>query len=231
MSAISLQDGDNFIRNVATIRLADGGCIESPRLQLRKGATGGLPVALEEIADHLSIDCFEDDIGNLINMAKAACAFIERRTAYVLLPTSYSITMSHFWSGGLKVDRGPLRGDPVLSYQETRDVWVDLPLDTVWSTREDRSFVSRLPGFDASVPKLWRPEDCVRLRFDCGFDSAEESGSGEYPIEDGLKMIMLLITGHYYKNREMLGAADAKNGLQAVELGATSILQSYRQYW
>lgn len=231
MAAISLQDSDNFIRNVATIRLADGGCVESQRLSLRKGATGGLPVPIEEIADHLSVDCPDEEVQRLTMMAKAACAFIEKRTAYVLLPTSYSITMSHFWSGGLKVDRGPLRGDPVLSYQTGRGVWEDLPIDTVWCSREDRHFIARLPGFDSSVPQLWRDEDCVRLRFECGFDAADESGTGELPIEDGLKMILMMITGHYYKYREMLGAAEAKNGVAAVELGATSILAAYRQYW
>ena len=44
-------------------------------------------------------------------------------------------------------------------------------------------------------------------------------------------MLLMMVTGHYYQNREMLGAGSAKNGLQAIELGADSLLGAYRQFW
>ena len=229
MNAISFQDGDNFIRNVATIM--DGGGIDRcrPRLLLSKGAVGGLPVDLEEIMEHLHVDDPEDEEETVRGMAHAACAFIEKRTGYVLLPTEYSITMSRFWSGGLEVLRGPLRSDPVLEYQSDRNVWDAVPDSDVWASRQDRQFTVRtITGFNA--PQVWQPEDCVRLKFSAGFDAADETGP-TLPIEDGLRMILMLITGHYYQNREMLGAADAKYGLEAVELGATSLLGAYRQFW
>ena len=50
-------------------------------------------------------------------------------------------------------------------------------------------------------------------------------------IDDGLRMLLMMVTGHYYKNREMLGLADPKYGLEAVELGAMSLLGQYRQFW
>ena len=92
-----------------------------------------------------------------------------------------------------------------------------------------RGFILRaLSTFDR--PQLWQPEDSIRVRFSAGFDAADESG-GERPIEDGLRTILTMITGHYYANRELLGAADAVSGVQAVELGATSLLGQYRQFW
>ena len=108
-------------------------------------------------------------------------------------------------------------------------VWDSVPDSDIWASPQDRQFTVRtISGFNA--PQVWQPDDCVRLRFQCGFDAADETGP-TFPIEDGLRMILMLITGHYYQNREMLGAADAKSGLQAVELGATSLLGAYRQFW
>lgn len=229
MTAISFQDGDNFIRNVATIMDGGGLARSRPQLLLNKGAVGGLPVDLDEIMNHLHVDDPDEEEESVRGMAHAACAFIEKRTGYVLLPTEYSITMSRFWTGGLEVLRGPLRADPVLEYQSARAVWEPVPDSDVWATPQERQFTVRtISGFNA--PQVWQPEDCVRLKFSCGFDADDESG-GTRPIEDGLRMIMLLITGHYYQNREMTGAADAKYGLEAVDLGATSILGAYRQFW
>lgn len=229
MTAISFQDGDNFIRNVATIMDGGGLARSRPQLLLSKGAVGGLPVSIDEIMDHLHVDDPDEERATVEGMAHAACAFIEKRTGYVLLPTEYSITMSGFWTAGLEVLRGPLRADPALEYQTARGVWEAVPDSDLWASPNDRQFTVRtIAGFNA--PQVWQPEDCVRLKFTCGFDAEDESG-GVMPIEKGLRMILMLITGHYYQNREMLGAADAKYGLEAVELGATSLLGAYRQFW
>lgn len=231
MSAFAFHDGDNFVRNRVTI--SDGGGFGSrrPSLILQRGAVGDLPVSLEALMDHLKVDDPDDDEETVVGMALAACAFIEKRTGWVLLPTSYEVLMPAVWTGGLLVYRGPLRGEPVLAVQTARDQWEDAPSDDVWASRQGRQFTVRQVSGAAALPSPWQAEDCVRLRFECGFDAAEESGDQTLPIDDGLRMILMMITGHYYQNREMLGAASAKNGIQAVELGADSLLGAYRQFW
>lgn len=226
MSQISFEDGDNFVRNRVSIlsssRPWDGA-------SLRKVSTGGLPVPIEEILDDLRVDDPDEESEVVERMCRGACAFIERRTGYTLLPTTYELLASSWWTGGLEVLLAPLRAMGTVSYQGERDVWTDVDAAVFWSSARGRSFIIRgLDGFGG--PTLWQPEDCIRISFESGFDAAEESG-GDHPIEDGLRTILLMITGHYYRNREMLGAADPKYGLEAVELGATSLLGQYRQFW
>lgn len=225
---LSFQNNDNFIRNTVTIPI--GGSF--PRCEIpavQKVRAGELPVDVEEILIDLRVDDPEDDAETVERMARAACAFIERRTCYTLLPTEYEITLDTFALNSWKIDRGPLREVTAIEFQTARGVWEEVDPDLYWTTSGARDFTLRmLQAFKA--PTLWQNEACVRLRFSTGFDSFSESG-GDLPIEDGLRTVLMMVTGHYYKNRELLGAADAKYGLQAVELGATSLLGSYRQFF
>ncbi len=226
MSLVSFENNDNFIRNAVTL-VGDArpwaGCT------LRKVSAGGLPVPLDEIMDDLRIDDPDEEEGVMERMALGACAFIERRTGYVMTPSVYELLASSWWVGGLEVLLAPVREVDSITYQTGRNVWTDADAEQFWTADRGRGFVLRsLSTFDR--PQLWQPEDSVRVRFSAGFDAADESG-GDKPIEDGLRTILTMITGHYYANREILGAADAKSGVQAVELGATSLLGQYRQFW
>lgn len=231
MSAFGFHDGDNFIRNRVTI--SDGGGFGSrrPTLLLQRGEVGGLPVSLDALMDHLKVDDPDEEEQTVVGMALAACAFIEKRTGWVLLPTAYQVLLPAVWSGGLLVYRGPLIGEPILSVQTARDVWTDVAASDLWASRQGRQFTVRQVSGAAPLPTPWQDEDCVRLSFQCGFDAHDESTSENLPIDDGLRMVLMMVTGHYYQNREMLGAASAKNGVQAVELGADSLLGAYRQFW
>lgn len=226
MTSISFEDGDNFIRNAVTVL---GPRLPGRGAQLRKISTGGLPVTVDEICEDLRVDDPDDEADTVERLARGACAFIERRTGFAMLPTVYELSASQWWTGAVEILRGPLREIEGVDYQSDRDVWDPVDGLEYWTSREARSFKLRfLDTF--TRPALWQPEDCVRVRFSAGFDAAEETG-GDLPIEDGLRTILLMVTGHYYRNREMLGAADPKYGLAAVELGATSLLGQYRQFW
>lgn len=226
MSLVSFENNDNFIRNAVTIA---GEARPWAGATLRKISTGGLPVALEEIMEDLRIDDPDEESETMDRMARGACAFIERRTGYVMLPTVYELLASSWWTGGLEVSLAPVREVEAITYQTSRNVWADADPEQFWTADRGRGFILRsLSTFDR--PQLWQPEDSIRVRFSAGFDAADESG-GDRPIEDGLRTILTMITGHYYANRELLGAADAKSGVQAVELGATSLLGQYRQFW
>lgn len=226
MTSISFEDGDNFIRNAVTVL---GPRLPGRGAQLRKISTGDLPVTVDEICEDLRVDDPDDEAATVERLCRGACAFIERRTGFVMLPTVYELSASQWWTGAVDVLRGPLREVSEVEYQSDRDVWDPVDPLQFWTSREARSFKLRFLS-DFERPALWQPEDCVRVRFSAGFDAADETG-GDLPIEDGLRSVLLMVTGHYYRNREMLGAADPKYGLAAVELGATSLLGQYRQFW
>ena len=230
MSAISFHDGDNFVRNRVTISDGGGFGCHRPSVVLQRRVVGGLPVNLDSLMDHLKVDDPDEEEETVVGMALAACAFIERRTGWVLLPTAYEALMPDVWTGGLLVYRGPLRDDPVLSVQTDRGVWAEVAPADIWAAPQGRQFTVRQVSGAAPTPRPWQDDDCVRLTFECGFDAADETG-GDRPIDDGLRMLLMRVTGHYYQNREMLGAGSAKNGLQAIELGADSLLGAYRQFW
>nr|WP_312447160.1 hypothetical protein [Brevundimonas naejangsanensis] len=212
--------------------ISDGGGFgcHRPSVVLQRRVVGGLPVNLDSLMDHLKVDDPDEEEETVVGMALAACAFIERRTGWVLLPTAYEALMPDVWTGGLLVYRGPLRDDPVLSVQTDRGVWAEVAPADIWAAPQGRQFTVRQVSGAAPTPRPWQDDDCVRLTFECGFDAADETG-GDRPIDDGLRMLLMMVTGHYYQNREMLGAGSAKNGLQAIELGADSLLGAYRQFW
>lgn len=224
---VSFQDRDNFIRNMVTIAGCGRGAGGPP---MRKVSTGDLPVPIDEILMDLRVDDPDDDEETVTRLARGACAFIERRTGWALLPTVYEVTLSDWFAGyAMEVLRGPFRQIEGISYQSSRDVWQDVDPEDYWVSPADRSFTLRfLDTFNS--PPLWQPQDCVRIRFSAGFDAADESG-GDLPIEDGLRTVLLMVTGHYYRNREILGLGDARSGVEAVEMGATSLLGQYRQFW
>lgn len=231
MSVISLQDRDNVITNRVTIQsgLSSGVVGSGPSLRIVE--VGDLPVPLEEVIDHLRIDD-PDEEGDLVEtMAKAAAAFMARRTAYVLCRTEYEFTLDNHDFSTIEVDRGPLRGEPVIEIQTARGVWTPVSLDDYWSSVSDRSFRIRKVDGSGSWAQPWQSSGCVRIRFTAGFDSHDESDTG-LPLDPGLKMVLFLVTGHYYKNRELIGAGSAKIGLDAVDIkGAESLLGAYRQIW
>lgn len=223
---VSFQDRDNFIRNMVTIAGCGRGSGGPP---MRKISTGGLPVPIDEILLDLRVDDPDDEEATVERLARGACAFIERRTGFVLLPTVYEVQLSAWPTSSMEVLRGPFRSVEGVEYQAARDDWQAVAADDFWVSSSDRAFTLRFLS-QFAAPSLWQNEDCIRVRFSAGFDAADESGGGQ-PIEDGLRTVLLMVTGHYYKNREMLGLADPKYGLEAVELGATSLLGQYRQFW
>lgn len=233
MSVISFQDRDNVVTNRYTIasgRPSGGSGSWEPTLDLL--SIDGLPCSIETILDHLKVDDPDDEEDTVELMARGAAAFIARRTAYSCCPMKYQIILNDTDFSTLKIERGPLRGDPTIEIQTARGEWEAADSNDYWSSAGDRSFVLRKVEGSGQWPRPWQSEGCVRLTFETGFDAYDEDVDMTRPIEPGLLMIFLLITGHYYKNRELIGAGSAKVGVEAVDVkGAESLLGAYRQVW
>lgn len=225
--SVSFEDRDNFIRNAVTVlgpRVGLG--VET---SLREVSTGDLPIDIDDLLYDLRVDDPDDDRETVTRLAKGACSFIARRTGYVLLPTVFEVITPSWWNGPMEISRGPLRSLESFQFQSARDVWDPVDPEQAWATGRDRTISVRLlDGF--TRPELWQQSDCIRLQFSAGFDAADESG-GDLPLPDGLRTVLTMVTGHYYQNRDMLGLASPRTGLQAVELGAESLLGMYRQFW
>lgn len=226
MSDVAYSDRDNFIRNMVTVRC--GGRVFQPQLR-RLGSSsvsdlGGMPLSVDEVAEDLRFDAPEDELGTIERAMRGAAAFIERRTAYVIIPTEFEVLASSWGAAGhwMDIERGPLRAITEVAYLSAKDTWTPVASMNYWTTTRERSFTLKLIS-DFDRPDLWdeASEDGIRVRFTCGFDPAETGQ--EQPIDEGLQSLWVMLTGHYLKNREL--------EQDKIEQGANALLGAYRQLW
>lgn len=227
MALISFQDGNNFIRNAATVIFGSGRCGEVGKLRTL-ATPGDLPISLEALLIDLSIDD-ADAYGDTVDrLARAAAAFLALRTARCVIQTDYELRLDNWWAGQLEVRRAPLRDLTAIEYLTAKDTWVAVPTDQYWVVERESSFeVMLLDDFD--WPDLWQIHDCIRLQFTAGYDSDTDSGSGsgDFPLDDGLRAVFVMLTAHYFEHRELFAADKVAD----IELAAGSLLGSYRTYW
>lgn len=220
---VSWQDGDNFIRNAVTVRCGDAWSWPRARKLTRDL---GLPIPLDELMLDLRVDS-EDEADTLERIERGCCDFLERRTGQVVMPGTYQVDLGGWWGGPLEIMRAPLRELTGITYLAAANDSQSADLAQFYVEEGDRSFTVQ-PLSTFSRPQLWSEVGRVRLAFDAGFAMSDESGSdaGE-PMDDGLRTILTMLCGHYYKNRELFEAGK----LEQIELGAMAFLGTYRQFW
>lgn len=225
---ISFQDGANFIHNLATVRWPGGRCYNTGDLR-RMAVSQEMPRSIANLLIDLSIDD-EDFADTVQRLAWAACDMLEVRTAQVLRISDYHLTLSDWWLGRIEVRRAPLREFVALEYLASRDNWVAVDPADYWVVPTRDSFtVMLLDTF--SRPTLWQLNDCIRMRFQCGFNSTETTGTDDDPALDApdhLLTTWTLLTAHFYEHRELF-TADKVAGQVAASAG--SLLDSVRTYW
>lgn len=195
----------------------------------------GLPLDLEEVKLALRVDSSDED-GVVTRMIRAAADFAEERTGQVFAAGSYHVLFDDWGccfpcKDGFRreIFRGPLREVTGVSYLSANGVYTATDLASFLISNRGKSFtITPLTDFDA--PDLFMSNDGVRLEFDSGFDPADGDSnlSGEViPLGGGLKHMLTMLVGHYYKNRELFEA----DKMGDLTLGAGSILGAYRQFW
>lgn len=223
---ISFNDGDNFVRNLVSVRCS--GSWSAPWMTGRKMTRDdALPVPIEALMLDLRIDS-DDEQATVVRMARGAAEFLERRTAYVLIPGRYQVDIPGWWNGPLEIQRGPLREMVSISYLQDATTETPVDPDNFFLEEQDRQFsVLALSTF--TRPTLWSEVHRIRLTFDAGFQTPDETSStGDLmPAPDGLLTTFTMLVGHYYKNRELFAAGK----IEEVELGAGNLLAAYRQIW
>lgn len=225
MSDVAYSDGDNFIRNMVTVRGRDGRMTTPPARKMTRDAAA-LPISVADLMDDLRVDS-DDEAETLERMELGACAVIERRTGYVLIPGRYQVDLPGWWTGPMEVMRGPLRELVSVTYLAAPDGAETSVADLAgfYVEEEDRSFAIRsLSTFVR--PELWSEVRRVRLTFDAGFRQADETTEVQ-ELEDGLRTCLTMLVGHYYQNRELFAAGK----LEALDAGGRDLLGAYRQFW
>lgn len=211
----------------------------SPVAMRKLSTSAGFPIALDEILFDLRVDS-DDEAKTVQRMARAAAAFLEKRSGFAILQGRYEAKFSD-WNivAPWEFMRAPLRGLVEISWldgSQSPPDWVTVDLGKFFVTDLEKSFLV-VPLQGITMPTVWAPFNGIRVRFNAGYDILlesgvdQESGEGddeaELPIPDDLRTTLLMLTGHFYENRELFAA----DKIGEVELSAGSLLGSNRQYW
>lgn len=221
----SLEDGDNFIRNMVTIRHGRHGAMTSPPAR-KLTRIDTLPIATADLIEDLRLDS-DEEVATLERMERGAADFLERRTGYVVIPGTYQVDLDGWWIEDLEVMRGPIRELADVEYLVDATTWTGVDTANFWVDEGDRDFRIR-PLRSWTRPALWSEVNRVRLTFDAGFKLDDEAGADEVqPMPDGLRTTLTMLVGHYYQNRELFAAGKIAD----VEMSAGHLLAAYRQFW
>lgn len=213
----------------------------SPMAMRKIKTSNGFPIPVEELLADLRIDS-DDEAKTVMRLARAAAAFIEKRTGMVVLQGTYEAKFSQ-WNilAPWEFMRTPLREISEISWldgTQSPPTWEDVAISKFFSTELDKSFIIMpLSSADSSfLPTIWAPFHGIRVRFNAGYDielesgDAQESGSGdgaELTLPDDLRTTLTMLVGHFYENRELFAA----DKIAEVEMSAGSLLASNRQFW
>lgn len=226
---LSFQNEDNFIRNLVTIRTPGHAHASVIAQKLNARLDEALPIPVADLQLDLRIDS-EDDEATLERLERGACDLLERRTGHVILPGLYQLDLPAWWWGQLEVMRGPLRQVNAITYlsEATPGEYDTADLAQFWIDEQERTFtITPLRSFER--PTLWSEVHRVRVMFEAGYKTADESGDSDPPPEmpDGLRTTLTMLVGHFYENRDLF-----KSGkLAEVESSAGYILNAFRQFW
>lgn len=220
---MSFQNSDNFIRNLVTFKSGAGGlCFDKPLI--KSGFSDSpLPIAQDELLLDLAID--DDDFAPTVaRICRFAADFFERKSMHVCLRGSYHVQLDQWWTSPLEMRRTPLRDFTALEYlpgDGDGSTWSVVPTDQYWIVEEQNSFhIQPLDSF--TYPDLFQLNDSIRVRFDAGYDATDETG-GAHPMPEGLRMVLTMLTGTFYQNREL--------PQQELETAGAAVLGAYATYW
>ena len=201
---------------------------------LKTSTSDAVPIDVEEVKLDLRIDTNDAD-ATIDRMIRAAGDFIEIRTGYVVNPGQYEALFGS-WGDCFchpnmtrEFRRFPLRALESIHYLTAADDWAEADVSDFQVSKRPRSFILR-PWPTFSPPNVFGCFDSIRVRFEAGFDTgdADTSVVGDPgPIPAIVKNVMIMLVGHYWKNRELFEA----DKLAQIEVGAGSMLGAIRTFW
>ena len=176
-------------------------------MQLRKTSVAAeLPITLDKVKKALRIDhAFEDDV--VERKFRAAVEYVEERTNRILRPTTFEARLERWpYEGEVRLNVHPLREVSGVSYiGQAGGAAVDVPADDYdWRRLEEGGELYFFSSW--SYPDLSpNSREPVVVTIEAGYDSPSEDGAGddpEYVLPSRVEEVLLLLAGHWFKNRE-----------------------------
>lgn len=174
------------------------------------------PIGLEQAKLHLRVDGTDEDalIGPLI---KAARQHVESVTGLLLMPQAIVVTLE-CWEAEIMLPRAPIVAVDSIAYTATDGATATLAAGAyVVRTRLGRTRVRAAAG------TRWPPlgsDPVVEIRCAAGFADAEA-------VPEPVRQAMLLLIGHWYRNREALVVGKVPSELQ---FAVDRLLEDHRMF-
>lgn len=177
-------------------------------MQFRKTSVSDtLPIPLAAAKKALRIDhAFEDDV--VRRKLLAAVEYVEERTSRILRPSTFQVTLERWpCEGEVRFPLHPIRDVTAVRYiGEAGGPAIEVPGDDYdWRRLEEGGEVYFFSSWSwpALSPNSREP---VTIELEAGYDEpAAEGGGGddpEYILPARVEELVLLLAGHWFKNRE-----------------------------
>lgn len=180
------------------------------------------PVSLAEARAHSRLSGNDED-ANLAGYLMAARQHVENYTGRALISRSYDLSIDSGWplvnwEKRIILPLPPLVSVTSVKYLDTSGVQQTLSSALYQVTLGDM-FGEIVPAYGAAWPGVRCQRDAVVVRFVTGY------GSNPGDVPEPIRQAILLLTAHYFENREgvVLGSAAAE-----LPLGVCALLANYR---
>lgn len=163
------------------------------------------PVTLSEAKRHANVVASDDD-ALITALIVAARELVEQDTSRALINQTWELELDDWWTDGLEVPRPPLVSVTHVKYYDADGV-----LQTVTSTNYHVD-TRRQPGViwwddDYTLPSLGDDANPVLVTYVAGYGSAASA------VPQRAKQAILLLVGHWYRQREAVGRTEGEVAL------------------
>lgn len=188
-----------------------------PDLQLRVAASA-YPISRTEAKAHCKVDHTAEDT-YIDGLIAAATAHVESMTGLALIESEWSAWFAEWpCDGKLIIPKAPLASVEEINYTERTGT------ETTWASTDYEVDTKAMPGVVALAwGKSWPSADLrranpIEVQFTAGYADA-----AAVPVS--IKHAILLLIGHWYKNREAVTVGNTASSVSApLMMGVQSLL-------
>lgn len=162
-------------------------------------------------------DSVEDSL--LTALITAAREYCEGFTGRALATQTIEAYPEYF-CGDMELPRPPLQSVTSVKYKDSESTETTLTEDTDYIVDTDSVFGRLVLPYNKNWPTFTAyPVNPIRVRYDAGYSDTD-------PIPQTIKLAMLLLIGHWHKNREAVGKVEGQ-----IEFAVKALLTLHKVRW
>lgn len=181
-----------------------------------------LPVALEDVKDHLYVDGTEDD-ALIMDYIRAATAMLETKCSRCFIQQTRRLTMNGFTDARyVHNNRIYLPRSPVANSSGVSITYVAATdgTTTTWSSSEYTVHYNERPGYiglayNETWPDVRYIDNSVTVTYPVGHSTSPNS------VPMNVKLAIKMLVAHWYRNRE----ATVQGSMSELPLGVDALLE------